>query len=147
MPPTSSEKAWHAHVRFFRIAKNGRLWIAAQCGKCWISATEQFRKEIPTNLVTFVAHQVRDIDFRMNRRSRGEMWHNRHTQTDRQTHPTTVTLAAHTRRRLMKSTVSEHVSKEINCPFFPPHIVEISTTSLEYYAYRHLPCKLISHTT
>ena len=41
-------------------------------------------RENPTNFLTFVARWVRDSIFRTNRRSRGEMWLNRHThrQTD-----------------------------------------------------------------
>ena len=46
--------------------------------------------ENPTNLLTFVARWVRDIIFRMNSHSRGEMWLNRHTNTH--IDPTTVTL-------------------------------------------------------
>ena len=39
-----------------------------------------FRRN-PTNFLTFIAHWVRDNDFRTNGRYRGEMWLNRRTDT------------------------------------------------------------------
>ena len=74
----------------------------------WISATKQFQRK-PHKFLTFVARWIRDIDFRTNRRSRGEMWLNRerhthtHTHTHTQTNPTTVTLAAHACRGLINT--------------------------------------------
>ena len=56
-------------------------------------------RENPTNVLTFVARWVRDINVRMHRCSRSEIWHNR--QTDTQTNPTTITLAVHAHRGLI----------------------------------------------
>ena len=46
-------------------------------------------RENPTNFLTSIARWVHDSIFKTNRRSRGEMWLNRQTDTDR---TTTVTL-------------------------------------------------------
>ena len=62
-----------------------------------ISQTQLFQVK-RYNFLTFVACWVRDINFRTNKRSRGEMWLNR--QIDRQTQR--PTLAAHARRGLTR---------------------------------------------
>ena len=88
---------------FFRIGKNGQWRIAIQSGKCWISATERFQRnaqrEIPTNILTFVACWVCDSVFKTKRCSKHEMLTNENRQTD---NPITVTLTAHACRGLMK---------------------------------------------
>ena len=96
--PTSNSRGrtgvTHAHV-----CLPPRKWppvrTAVDGGNAGSPERSSFR-ENPTNILTFVARWVRDIDFRTNRRSRGEMWLN--GQTNRQTHrPNYITLTAHAR--------------------------------------------------
>ena len=94
---------YYSHVRF--LQENGLPYIWLSMEWCWISATEPFRRKWH-NFLTFVAHWVHDSNLRRNRHSRGEMWLNRHTQTD----PTTVTLAVDGCRGLMNAIICKTVS-------------------------------------
>ena len=84
---TRFQYSWSLIIRMRAFhRKNGRLYI-------WPSkeavldlrnrAVSEKTPENPTNVLTSVAHWVRNSIFKTNGRSRGEMWLNRHT--DRQT--------------------------------------------------------------
>ena len=90
-------------------------------------------RENPTNFLTFVTRWVRDSIFRTNRRSKGEMWLNRQTDTHTHTHTHTQddysNPPAHARRGLTTlamavynywtGPVGEHI--EIICKLVPMH--------------------------
>ena len=60
---------------------NGQVYVRPYNGGGAGSLQWSGFREIPTIILTFVAHWVRDIDFRMNKHSRDEMWLNEQTDT------------------------------------------------------------------
>ena len=94
----------NAHACF--PLKNGRPYVWPSNGGSARSQKRMGFRENPTNFLTFVARSVCDSVFKTNRRFISELPTNGQTdrQTDRRTRTTTVTLAAHARRGLMKST-------------------------------------------
>ena len=82
----------NAHVPF----QNGQLHGYPYNAGSGVSLQWSGLREIHTNFFTFVACSVRDILFGTNEHSRGEISINKQRQTD----PTTVTLASRTHRGL-----------------------------------------------